>query len=495
MKRRTIFLVCLAMISVYGSYSQSGNDTVSSGSFLKYLKISGYVQSQYNHYLINDTLGATNFDYATYSGGQMVGRFSDNRFTLRRGRIGFAYEKNLAKAALQIDITERGVVAKEAYVKFTDPWLKSFSITTGIFNRPFGYELGFSSKDRPSPERSRVIQTIFPMERDLGVMLSFAMPQESKFHFLKIDAALMNGNAVNAETDPDKDWVGRFRIEKPLKSKFFNFSIGASIYRGSLRHVCNITQNSNEKRYIFDMKEMVDGSMGFDTIMSADAGLMGKKVDRSYNGIDLEFEINSFLGKTKIYSEYIYGQQPSVVYKRIDPFTWNTFSPTGPSLGISYPIYNSILPFDPMPVGQSIRFYDTFIRQFEGFEISLNHQIGKSKHEIIVKYDWYDPNTKISNEEIQWITFVDQYGSPMAYNYLSSADVKYTTLGIGWIFNVNENLKFTLYYENVKNEVTKIKARSYDLTGQSIDLGYYPHPGFEKDIKDDVITVRLQYSF
>lgn len=493
MKRILILFLLLQFCSVF---AQEANDTTSKKSNRwDNLKIDGYVQAQYNHYYINDTLGSTPFDFANYSGGSMVGRYSNNRYTIRRGRINMSYTKDIAMASMQFDISERGVGAREAFIKVQDPWLKAFSVKVGLFNRPFGYEIEYSSKDRPSAERSRAIQTLFPNERDLGAMISFGMPKENFLHFLKFDFAMVNGNSINTETDQFKDYIGRIKIQNPLKSEKINFSLGASIYDGSVRHVYNVTQNNNEKRFIFDMKEMPDNTIGFDTVSSWESGIMGAAVSRKYLGFDAQLEIKSILGKTKIYSEYISGQQPAHVHKRVDPFTWNSMSPTGPSLGISYPIYNSILPYDPMLIASSARFYDIFIRQFEAFTFSFNHQIWKTKHEIVVKYDWYDPNTKVSGEDIEWKMYTDEWGNPVSFNYLSVADVKFTTLGIGWIYNLTPEVKLTVYYEKISNEKTKIMARSYDQVGQSIDLGYFPHPGFKTDIKDDVLTIRLQYKF
>ncbi|HNN30481.1 MAG TPA: porin, partial [Chitinophagaceae bacterium] len=58
----------------------------------------------------------------------------------------------------------------------------------------------------------------------------------------------------------------------------------------------------------------------------------------------------------------------------------------------------------------------------------------------------------------------------------NSADIKYNTLGLGYINHVSNNIKLTLYYAKVWNEKTQLT-------------------GYTKDVKDDVFTCRLQFWF
>lgn len=59
---------------------------------------------------------------------------------------------------------------------------------------------------------------------------------------------------------------------------------------------------------------------------------------------------------------------------------------------------------------------------------------------------------------------------------LTAADLKYNTLGLGYIFYMNDNLKWVLWYEIVKNEKTQLV-------------------GLTEDLKDNVFTFRMQYRF
>ena len=64
----------------------------------------------------------------------------------------------------------------------------------------------------------------------------------------------------------------------------------------------------------------------------------------------------------------------------------------------------------------------------------------------------------------------------IANNHFGPADIKYITLGFGYLFYINENLKLTLWYDEVKNEETSL-------------------PGFAEDLHDNVLTCRLQFRF
>ena len=98
-------------------------------------------------------------------------------------------------------------------------------------------------------------------------------------------------------------------------------------------------------------------------------------------------------------------------------------------------------------------------------------RIAESKHSFVVKYDWYDPNTKVKGMEI------GAKGSNT-----TSTDIRFDTWGFGWLFNFDANVKISLYYDMVKNENTQIKGTT--------SLNDYTH-----DIKDNVVTARIQYKF
>ncbi|MEI6276813.1 MAG: hypothetical protein WCP08_12525, partial [Prolixibacteraceae bacterium] len=59
---------------------------------------------------------------------------------------------------------------------------------------------------------------------------------------------------------------------------------------------------------------------------------------------------------------------------------------------------------------------------------------------------------------------------------LTPANIKYNTLGIGYIYYITENAKLIVYYARVMNEATQLN-------------------GYTSDVSDDVMTFRLQFRF
>lgn len=197
------------------SLGESLTETRKTVEALSRLKISGYIQAQY----VDDER----------SKNELNGAATRNldQFSIRRGRVKFVYQMNpTSRFVLQPDITTSGVVLKDGYVEFTEPWTKwKHTLTAGQFNWPFGFEIGYSSSHREVAERSRVMRTLFPGERDRGVMLSGLGLGDR----LSYRVAVVNGTGTTQSFDANKrkDVVGR------LGYKFGALDVGASIYRGS----------------------------------------------------------------------------------------------------------------------------------------------------------------------------------------------------------------------------------------------------------------------
>ena len=138
--------------------------------------ISGYMQPQFQ---VAESEGAPSFAGGNFS------QYSRSRFMLRRARVKIDYliksKQNFPQAlfSFQIDATERGVIVRDMFVRVFETKKNNFSLSAGLFARPFGFEVNLSSSARETPERGRMSQTLMPSERDLGVMLSFE-PQDKK---------------------------------------------------------------------------------------------------------------------------------------------------------------------------------------------------------------------------------------------------------------------------------------------------------------------------
>ncbi len=394
---------------------------------LNRLKVTGYIQAQWQN---ADTAGVSSF-----AGGNFP-KYSDNRFAVRRGRVKFTYDNELSTFVLQLDATEKGLGLKDAYVAVREPWAEFVTLTAGVFDRPFGYEISYSSSARETPERSRMFQTLFPGERDLGAKITLQPKKGTRFDWIKLDAGLFAGNGINSEFDTRKDFIGRLGMSKSNKAETFKYGLGVSYYNGG------VFQGT---KYIYSPGTMTDGStLGFLVDSTADNKFGFAR--REYTGADLQLSLFSKIGMSSIRAEYITGKQPGAKSSNT-----SIASGTAPD-------------------------YDTYLREFSGGYVYFIQNIGQSRHQFVAKYDWFDPNTKVAGDEIK------AKNADGKSTGLSAADIKYSTLGLGWSYKFNSQVKFTAYYDIVKNEETAIS-------------GANSTNNYTKDLKDNVFTFRVQYKF
>lgn len=420
---------------------------LSNVALLNKLKVSGYIQAQWQH---SDTIGSP----AGFSAGNFTG--TDNRFMIRRGRIKFAYMNDWSQYVLQFDVTEKGMGIKDAYISVTEPWLKTFTLTGGAFNRPFGYEIEYSSSSRETPERSRIFQTLFNQERDLGAKLTIQAPKTSRWNFIKLDAGLFTGNGLNPETDKYKDLITHLYANKSFLHENLSIGLGVSYYNGGWANTESTTKG--KANYAYKM----DGA----TFIKDSTYAIGDQIRRQYYGVDAQINLNSVLGITTIRGEYLWGTQPGI--------SSSSSSPTGIQTStVNAIIRDTLNKVQTVAVGSANS--EAYIRNFSGGYVYLVQNIGQTKHELVFKYDWYDPNKKISGNEIG-----------VKGSKTSAADVKFSTIGLGWIYHWNSNVKFTLYYEIVNNEKAANAITSKSINGTN---------NYSKDLKDNILTLRVQYKF
>lgn len=391
---------------------------------LKKLKISGYIHAQYQS---ADTMGNSLYSIGNYSSGAFAPG-SDNRFIIRRARLKATYTEDLASFVLQIDASERGVIIRDAYTAITEPWLRNFTITAGIFDRPFGYEIGYSSSLRESPERSRLFQTLFPAEKDLGVQLGIAFPEdEGILGYFNLKAGIFNGMRSDAsENDNNKDFIGHFGFQLPFSEAGLAVDGGVSLYSG------NVTSRSP---VVYTMAS--GGGRVF--VRDSSAHNINKNFERVDVGGDMEIYYDlPVLGGFALRGEYIAGTQPCSLKSA------SFYNPTGAD--------------------------SVFVRKVHGFYMNYIQNVGIA-NQFVLKYDVFDPNEEVEGSDI---------GKPGSN--LTAADIKYSTWGLGWIYHWNANVKLTAYYELVHNEKVN--------TAASGSLASY-----REDVKDNVLTLRVQYKF
>ncbi|GGD42726.1 hypothetical protein GCM10011514_03330 [Emticicia aquatilis] len=386
----------------------------------EYVGISGYIQPQYQFI---QTEGAKSFNGGDYTAN------TNNRFTLRRGRLRFDYARfdknNLPQInfVFQFDGTERGVVIRDFWGRFYENKLNLFSVTTGMFARPFGFEVNYGSADRESLERGRMSQILMKVERDMGAMISLEPRTKQSFaKYLKFDIGAFNGQGLTATTDFDnhKDLITRFSI-KPYKvsPKLIVSGSVSGLFGGMEQFTKYIYKMSNNQSF------MVDSS----------ASNVGKIAPRKYYGADVQIKIPNRVGQTEFRAEYIRGTQTATQSSSETPAVIPT------SNGKNAPLY---------------------IRNFDGAYFYFLQHLGSKKHQFVAKYDWYDPNKKVKGTEIG--------------KAFTAADVRFNTLGVGYVVYPNDNLRVTFWYEMPKNEKTSLTD-------------------YSTDIKDNNFTCRVQYRF
>lgn len=366
----------------------------------------------------------------SYEGGDF-GKHVSNRFMLRRARVKLDYilpskDQSYPKAlfTFQFEATERDVNVRDVFLRLYEPKKQDFSLTMGLFARPFGYEVNLSSSYRETPERGRMSQTLMPSERDLGAMISYesSHANETKPQ-LKLDAGVFNGQGKSgpAEFDSYKDIISRLTLKPFRLSKFLSLSGGLSFLSGGWRQ---------DTKYRYETE-----AAGANTLFVVDSSIdnIGRKAPRQYHGADAQLELKHKWGKTEWRAEYWWGKQPGTATTTGNPGT---------------------LPEEP-----------TYIRNFDGAFFYFLQNIINKDWELVVKYDWYDPNTKVSGEQIG-----------KAGTNLTETDIKYSTLGAGLTRYFSDNLKLLAYYSFVRNEKTA-------LTDYAIDL------------PDNVFTFRMQLRF
>ena len=418
----TISMACHAqfLMDMIDTTKDMGKGLLSVYKKFDHLRIGAYMQPQFQL--------ATDSAITSFAGGNFPAH-SNNRFMLRRGRVRFDYIHFAKKGdgpsvqfALQFDGTERGVNIRDMWGRLMENNWQLFSVTAGMFARPFGYEVNLSSSDREAPERGRMSQILMRTERDLGGMLSFEpRKKDHPLKKLKIDAGLFNGQGLAGpnEFDRYKDFIGQVLWRPTEIIPGLQLSGGISFLSGGLR------QNT---RYRFQTENK--GNM---VVLPDSTHAAGSKIPRRYAGANLQLKQKHGWGFTELRAEYWQGTQTGTQQL--------SETPGAPSVNDNY-----------------------YVRKFSGGFFVFLQNIINAKNQLIVKYDFYDPNTRVKKAAIS------------DANKFTAADIKYNTLGVGFLRHISENVKLVLFYDMVRNEHTLVT-------------------GYEDDVKDDVFTCRLQFRF
>lgn len=388
----------------------------------------GYMQPQFQFAQSKGTA-------AEFQGGNF-GENTDNRFRLRRGRLRADYSllnddgTPSTYFVFQFDGTEQGVNVRDFWGRYYEHHFQLFYFTAGLAGRPFGNELQLSSSAREAPERGRMSQTLMKTERDLGVMITFNPRKKgAKLKNLQFDLGIYNGQGLSGpqEFDNSKDFVLRLSHKNyAFKNIPLKIAGGVSALLGGLNHQLPVK---------YQMRKL---NNSWAMVKDSATSNINKIAPRKYYGADVQLSTQTKSWKSELRLEYITGLQ------------------TGTSTTSSTP--------GSLPVDKNLIKLPYYTRNFDGAYLTFIQTLNSTDNQLILKYDWFDPNTKVKGNEIN------------ALNGFTAADVRFDTFGVGFLHHFNPHLKAVIYYDMIKNEKTKLL-------------------NFEKDLADNVLTIRTQFYF
>jgi hypothetical protein len=330
-----------------------------------------------------------------------------NRIGIREGQISMFVQEGVILTNFSIDLTDKGIGVRNIFLQLNDPLWGTNSLRAGLFTLPFGYDAGYSSAIRESLQRSTIVGHLFPGERDLGTMLTLQAPQYSTWRVFRLNAGLFAGNGRNVAVDSRMNFIGRLSAKKKIDN--ITLSGGVSYYHGA----------------VFQGTENVYTMLGNGFQLNNNPDNAGNYAKREYFGFDAQAIFSTEAGTTKIKTEYIFGQQPGSQISTASP---NANQPPN---------------------------YDTFIRPVSGGYVMLAQGLGTLPLSAVFKYDWYNPNTSVS-------------GNDIGLNNTNRADLFRTAYGFGLLWNMMPNVRLKTYYEIAEWE--KSSHIDYRFKGNSFNL-------------------------
>jgi len=415
-----------------GGLEEAFLETKATVDALKKLKISGLVQAQAVYYTDTNLVSTDR-------------PLQQSLFQVRRGRLKATYDAgNGATYVMQYNLNQAGLSPQDMYIKWEEQWLKTFSIQMGLQDIPFGYEVGYSSSTMETIERSRFERNaMFADEKDVGAIIGIA-PKVPGLDAFGIKIAALNGyGAADATFDP-KCLVGRLNVGKNFYDAGVGIDLGASYYVDTRTNVVAAVRNkANTVDSIPSTYYVIDGTEDF-----AKKGTFREDLDASVLGLDAQLTADVSmvpgLSGLKLLGEFYQG---------------TAIGSSGNNKRTAY--------------GASL-----YQREVMGWYATWVQNFGKT-FQTVVRYDVYDPNTSVEGDEIGKKT---ADGKKIA-NGTSAADLAYDTWYFGLNTFLNGNTKLTLGYDLVRNETTVNLPSSV------------PAKNFTEEIKDDIVTLRLQFAY
>ena len=348
------------------------------------LKISGFVQAQY--------MSAASDGMVSSLSGTFPAE-THNLFLIRRGRLKINYTAGIANYVIQFNGTESKFQLLDAFAEVKEPWLNMFSLRAGVFKPNMDQELLYGSDLRYCNEAATIIQKFFPTEYDMGAQVMIKHPEFP----LSLTAAMLNGATIASENDNRKNFTARLLYDDKFFDGKFRVLLAAATYQGG---VYQATPN------VFTMNGNI-------FTLNNDIANVGQQGERNYYVGETTIEVKSPAGKTWLNAEYWFGKQTASIGSINSPASAR---PTG----------------------------DSYIRPFQSIFGLLAHEIQGTNTAIATKFDYFDPNTSVSGNEIG-----------ATNSHTGAADIRYINLSYGLIFTPTRHLRFSLWYDMPINETTQ----------------------------------------
>ncbi len=280
-----------------------------------------------------------------------------------------------------------------------------------------------------------VVTVVTPLRQGSGVIVDSSGVIATNLHVVSgtktANVILPNGDTFDVigvvDFDSHKDFISRFVLKPYTINKKIEIGGGLSLLLGGWK---------NGTKYVYESGKNAGGDKIF--VVDSSVSNFGRSSPRHYYGADIQIKLHHKWGETECRAEYWFGTQPGTATSTANPGT--------------IPAANGI----PLP---------TYVRHYNGAYFYLLQNIVNTKHQLIIKYDWYDPNEKVNKTEIG-----------KAGTNLTAAEIKFNTIGIGYAYHFNPQTKLIFYYDLVKNESTQLA-------------------GYISDNEDNIFTCRLQFRF
>lgn len=350
------------------------------------IKISGYIQTQYDMYDFQDDKGPVS--------GSSAAAPITNSFYIRRARIKFAYETlDGVKFVIQPDFGVDKVSLKDVYAVLNDRWIQTFSLTVGQFNR-INYDVEFTSNTREFLERARMTNVLYPNERDLGAKLEANFVTKYLIP-LKLQLGIFNGNfgegAIGNQVrdiDSNKDVMARATYSFQFPSKGLGIDVGAHGYFGSTKVLPQVVTNPVTPPAVFS-----------DVNNNPFTPTVGTTLKKDWFGAEAQIYYD-FLGGTSLKGEYIAG----TISGSTNPLeTYSAFAANK-------------------------------VRKFQGYYISMTKNVGKYL-QAAIRYDSYDPNSNLSGSKVTRADDLKFNTWTFAWQYFYDENVKVV---LGYTLPINE---------------------------------------------------------